>query len=117
MNFDLFISQFVIDEVKAGDSEAAKERVNLIKDIPDLEITDDVIILAQALIVSRTLPAKAATDAAHIAVSAVHGIDFLMTWNCVHLANAFIFKSVVKVCNQYGHGCPVICTPEELLGK
>ena len=65
---------------------------------------------------SRALPRKAATDAAHIAIAAVHGVDFLLTWNCVHLANAFIAKAVAKICRRHGYECPVICTPEELLG-
>ena len=57
---------------------------------------------------------KAATDAAHIAIAAVHGMDFLLTWNCVHIANAVIAKAVANTCRQHGFECPVICTPEEL---
>ena len=62
----------------------------------------------------RGLPRKAATDAAHIAIAAVHGMDFLLTWNCVHIANAVIAKAVASTCRQHGFECPVICTPEEL---
>jgi hypothetical protein len=61
--------------------------------------------------------AKAARDAAHIAVSAVHGIDFLLTWNCAHIANAQIIRQVQAICVQHGFPCPVICTPEELMGS
>ena len=59
---------------------------------------------------------KAATDAAHIALAAIHGIDYLMTWNCKHIANATIFEAIREICFQKGYACPVICTPEELLG-
>lgn len=116
-DFELYISLFVKDEVTAGDLNAASARLDIIKNIPALELTSDVEALTQALLTSRILPAKAATDAAHIAISAVHGMEFLMTWNCAHLANAFIAKSVIKDCNGFGYACPIICTPEELLGE
>jgi cellobiose-specific phosphotransferase system component IIA len=61
------------------------------------------------------IPDKAAGDATHIAVSAVHGIDYLMTWNCAHIANAMIVKTIQAICTQNGFSCPVICTPEELM--
>ena len=82
-----------------------------------LDITPEVEMLATRILGSGVIPHKAATDAAHIAIAAVHGMEFLMTWNCVHLANAVIAKAVAKVCEQYGFQCPVICTPEELLGE
>lgn len=72
-------------------------------------------MLASRILGSGVMPPKAATDAAHVAIAAVHGIEFLMTWNCVHLANAVIAKAVAKVCGRQGFPCPVICTPEELL--
>ena len=73
--------------------------------------------LGTGLLASAVIPRRAATDAAHIAIAAVHGMDFLMTWNCVHLANAAIAKAVARICGQHGLECPVICTPEELLGE
>jgi len=60
---------------------------------------------------------KAATDAAHIAIAAVHGMDFLLTWNCVHIANAAIAKALGSICREHAYECPVICTPEELMGE
>ena len=115
--FDIYISQFVLDEAKAGDPEAARDRMKAIRDLPLLDITPEVEVLAVGLLASRVIPRRAATDAAHIAIAAVHGMDFLMTWNCVHLANAAIAKAVAGVCRQHGLDCPVICTPEELLGE
>jgi hypothetical protein len=79
-----------------------------------LDITPEVGILASGILASGILPRKAATDAAHIAIAAVHGMDFLLTWNCVHIANAVIAKAIANTCRQHGCQCPVICTPEEL---
>lgn len=115
--FDLYISQLVIDEAKAGDDEAARERLKAIRGLPLLDITKEVESLAIRLLASQVIPSKASTDAAHIAIAAVHGIDYLMTWNCVHLANATITKTLERICGQEGFECPIICTPEELLGE
>jgi len=115
--FDLYISQLVVDEAKAGNDEAARERLKAISGLPLLDITKEVESLAIRLLTSGVVPVKASTDAAHIAIATVHGIDYLMTWNCVHLANATITKTVAKICREEGFECPVICTPEELLGE
>ena len=115
-NFDIYISQFVLDEAGAGDTEAARERLAALQDFPLLDITDEVGGLAAALIASLALPAKAATDAAHIALAAVHGMHFLLTWNCTHIANAEMAVAIDGVCRERGFSCPVICTPEELMG-
>ncbi len=114
--FDLYISQFVIDEASAGDAEAAKERLAILNPLPLLDISAAVLQLASVILQEGVIPAKAARDAAHIAVSAVHEIDFLLTWNCAHIANAQIVKRVQALCTRQGFPCPVICTPEELMG-
>ncbi|HEY3965934.1 MAG TPA: type II toxin-antitoxin system VapC family toxin [Planctomycetaceae bacterium] len=113
--FEVYISQFVLDEAGAGDAVAALERMEILKTLPLLDISDVVLDLAAALLQSGIIPQKAARDAAHIAVSAVHGVDYLMTWNCAHIANAMIAKTVQTICLQNGFSCPVICTPEELM--
>src|SRR6516164_2073741 len=113
--FELYISQFVLDEASAGDAQAAQERLAILNPLPLLDISDAVPELASAILQSGIIPAKAARDAAHIAVSAVHGIDFLLTWNCAHIANAQIVKKVQAICAQHGFPCPLICTPEELM--
>ena len=91
--------------------------MEVLKPIPLLDITEPVLQLASALLQSGIIPNKAARDAAHIAVSAVHGIEYLMTWNCAHIANAMIVKTVQAICVKNGFSCPVICTPEELMGS
>jgi len=113
--FEICISQFVLDEASAGDKDAARERLEILKPLPLLDITESVLHLASALLQSGVIPDKAARDAAHIAISAVHGMDYLMTWNCAHIANAMITKTVQAICLQKGFSCPVICTPEELM--
>jgi hypothetical protein len=104
-------------EAKAGNDEAARERLKAISGLPLLDITKEVESLAIRILTSGVVPVKASTDAAHIAIATIHGIDYLMTWNCVHLANATITKTVASICRQEGFECPVICTPEELLGE
>lgn len=115
--FELYISQLVVDEAGAGDAEAAKERMAILGPLPLLDISEAVLQLASAILQTGVIPAKAARDAAHIAVTAVHSIDFLLTWNCAHIANAQIIKQVQAICEQHGFPCPVICTPEELMGS
>jgi predicted nucleic acid-binding protein len=118
-SFQIFVSQLVVDEVSAGDPAAVRERLQAIEDLPLLDITPEVEPLASALlkVKAHVLPRKAATDAAHIALSAVHWMDLLVTWNCVPIANTVMAKAVAKVCEDHGFECPVICTPEELLGE
>jgi hypothetical protein len=69
------------------------------------------------VLASGIIPTKAGTDAAHIAIAAVHGMHILMTWNCVHIANAILSKKIERICNNQGYERPVICTPEALLGE
>jgi len=112
--FDIYISQLVVDEASAGDPDAARERMLIVRNFALLDITPEVGHLAAAILASGVLPRKAATDAAHIAIAAVHGIDFLLTWNCVHIANAVIAKAIANICRQYEWESPVICRPGEL---
>ena len=113
--FDIFISQFVLDEIGGGDKVVAEQRLAIVDGFPLLDITDEVTTLAALFMKKRILSKKAATDAIHIALATVHEMSFLMTWNCAHIANAFIKKKIETVCSGHGFECPVICTPEELL--
>lgn len=115
--FECVISQVVIDEASAGDSSEAQKRLAMIAGLPELEITTDAEALAEAIMASGVLPPHVARDAAHIAVAAVHGVDYLLTWNCKHLANAQISRRTSLVCEKAGHRMPIICTPEELMGE
>jgi len=115
-DFTCNISQVVIDEVSAGDPLEIQKRLDVINDLPVLEVTKSAEALAQAIIASGVIPPRAVRDAAHIAVAAVHGIDYLLTWNCRHLANAQIMRKIEKVCDGLSERMPLICTPEELMG-
>ena len=113
--FDLYISQVVLTEVRAGDPEAAQRRSALVADLPLLDVTPAVAELAAAPIERVPLPPQAAADAAHIAVAANHGMDFLLTWNVAHIANAALRRRVEDVCKRQGFSAPILCTPEELM--
>jgi hypothetical protein len=115
--FRLYVSQLVIDEASAGDPAAARQRLKVLQDLPLLDITPEVAELASSILAAGKIPRKAATDAAHIAIAAMHGMDFLVTWNCAHIANAAITRALAFICREHACECPVICTPEELMGE
>lgn len=115
-HFEICISQLVLDEASAGDPEAARARLGLIKNLRALDLNEDVWELASALVHALSLPARAASDAAHIAVATAHNVHFLLTWNCTHIANAELLRRIEQVCKDHGFSCPVICTPQELMG-
>lgn len=116
-NFECYVSQVLLDEASAGDPEEAKTRMAMISDFPALEITEEAESLAAAIIGSGAIPPHAVRDAAHIAIATINDMDYLLTWNCKHLANAQIIRRLAVVCNQQGYSMPVICTPEELMGE
>jgi hypothetical protein len=82
-----------------------------------LGLTDEAQALARELIENGALPRQAVEDALHIALATVHGMDYLLTWNCRHIANARMREAVASVCMMRGYEPPVICTPEELMGR
>jgi len=114
--FNCSVSQVVIDEASVGDPAEVQKRLALIGGLPILAITDDAKALTQAIMAASILPPNAIRDAAHVAVSAVHAVDYLLTWNCKHLANAQIARRIAVVCEKLGRKMPFICTPEELMG-
>ncbi len=112
--FEIFISQLVLEECSEGDPSAAAERRELVKDIDLQESTDEVDDLAAALIAGKAIPASEPRDAFHIAIAAVNGVDYLLTWNCKHIANARLRSRIEQVCRDVGFEPPIICTPDEL---
>jgi hypothetical protein len=115
--FDLYVSQFVVTEVSAGDPEAARQRLALLDGIPLLSPNETALRLAEDLVRNGPIPKKAAADAAHIALATVHGMDFLLTWNCTHIANAEMRVAMEAACQGRGLLLPILCTPEELMGE
>lgn len=115
-DFDLFVSEVVVREAKGGDPEAASRRTELIAHLPLLELSDHVTRLAAALIKKDAVPLQSSADAVHIAVAAVHGVDYLLTWNMAHILNAERRPLIERVCRAEGLEPPVLCTPAELMG-
>jgi len=113
--FDCYISQVVIDEVAAGDPSEVRKRLAVADSLDLLAVTEDAEQLTKSIVKSGILPSKAIRDAAHIAVATVHEVQYLLTWNCKHLANAQIAKRVSNLCRVAGYEMPTVCTPEELL--
>ena len=115
-DFYLYTSQFVIQESSAGEAAMAQKRLKSLDGIPLLAVSQEALDLARALVEKGPIPEKAKVDALHIAVAAGNGMDYLLTWNCKHIANAEMQIGIGKFCRAAGFEPPVICTPEELLG-
>ena len=112
--FDLFISPLVLVECQAGDPSAAADRWAAIAGLPLLDQTDAVARLAEELARAVPIPPRAAADAVHIATAAVHGMQYLLTWNCTHIANVVLRPRIEAACRVIGCEAPLICTPPEL---
>lgn len=115
--FDLFISELVLEECGAGNSEMARRRLGLLAGISILSPNEAVLRVAESLVQGGPMPLKAAGDALHVATATVYGCEYLLTWNCRHIANAEIRRASQQVVKRYGYELPVICTPEELMGE
>ena len=115
-HFRLFVSQLVVDECLAGASDAAQERIGELAGIPRLQITEPARKLANALMDRKAIPESEPRDALHIGIAAVHGVQYLVTWNFKHIANATLRDRINNVCCDAGHEPPIICTPEEIAG-
>ena len=115
--YELFVSPLVLIEIARGDANAAIERTKAISDIPILDPKEEIAALATLLLKKGSLPAKASDDALHIAWAAFYEIDYLLTWNCTHIANATTRKIIESTIREAGYLVPTICTPEELFGE
>lgn len=116
-NYQLVVSQYVLDEASAGDPTLAAERVKALAGIPLLPNAPQITRIANEIMTRAILPPKAQVDALHIATVAHHRIQYLLTWNCKHIANAKILPRIHQVLTDAGVPIQVICTPEELLGN
>ena len=116
VDFEIYVSGVVLNEASAGDAVYAKQRLNVLAPFPVLRATPESETFANELIELGILPAKAAGDAAHIALAAAHNIPFLLTWNCRHLANAEILRQIEQFFKRKRRNHPTVCTPRELMG-
>ena len=113
--YELVTSQYVLDEAADGDAQLAQERLDALDGIPLLQLGPEIDAIAGEIISRAILPPKAQVDALHIATAAHHRIDYLLTWNCTHIANARILPRIQRVLTERGCYVPIICTPEEML--
>ena len=115
--FTLYISQVVLSEAAQGDAEIAAQRLEAVRGLPLLEVTEAVEDLATQFMMRSNLPSKASDDAIHIALATVSGLNYLLTWNCKHIANAQSQRKLLSICSDCGYTLPIICTPYELMGE
>ena len=91
-----------------------RDRLEVLEGIALLDFGDDASALSKLLVRDPSLPARAESDAVHIGLAVVNGLDYLLTWNCTHIANAALRPRIEMACRAFGYRMPVICTPEEL---
>lgn len=115
VDYELYVSEAVVVEAGGGDPQAAQRRLEVLAGLPKIEISDTARDLARELIAHIPLPSKAQLDALHIAAATTNGMDYLLTWNCRHIANAAIRHRIEGVCRLGGYEPPTICTPLELM--
>ncbi|MGA1874213.1 MAG: type II toxin-antitoxin system VapC family toxin [bacterium] len=113
--YEAFISPIVLEEISKGDLQAAQLRLERKAAFPVLEVLPEIHDLADRYFSEIKIPEKARADTYHLALATWHGIDFLVTWNCIHIANGNIRKVLEEINSGYGIRTPVICTPEELM--
>jgi hypothetical protein len=115
--FEIYVSDIVLQEATAGDPQAAQKRLAVMESFPILESDGHSRAFAERIVEICGLPSKALTDAEHVALAAMRGQEFLLTWNCAHLANPHTTSKIRPVCQSEGYSGPLICTPEQLLEK
>lgn len=116
-NFEIYVSQVVFDEAGRGDPEMAQKRIEIIEDFPSLISNETVTELAQQFLQHTNLPPKASDDTFHIALATVYDLDYLLTWNCRHIANPEIQKKLSEISTNFGYQLPILCTPYQLARK
>ena len=115
-NFLLYSSQVAVKETSQGDAAIAAQRLEILHNFSLLDLNQSVLDLAEQFLGRSNLPTKADVDAVHIAAATVHGMDYLLTWNCKHIANAQIQRKLAEISLDFGYELPILCTPYELLG-
>lgn len=115
--FECVISEEVLREAAAGDSKASRQRLEALSTLTVLRRTRAVDKLVEAFLSNGALPAKAKADAVHLAVATSHRVDYLLTWNCKHLANAEILLRLRPLAEQRGCRMLEVCRPPQLMGE
>jgi predicted nucleic acid-binding protein len=113
--FALYTSELVKEEAERGNAEASRARMEILRHTQLAPPSAAADFLAPLFLRATGLPKKASNDMRHVALATVHGMKYLLTWNCKHLANPNVLRMVTKICQQGGYQPPLLCTPEELL--
>jgi len=113
--FEAFISPVVLDEISRGDTLAAKRRLDSISSVSLLEILPEMLNLSEAYFTAIEIPEKARADSYHLAIAALHGMDYLVSWNCTHIVSGRVKRIIEEINSANGIRTPIICTPEELM--
>ena len=113
--WSLFLSSVVLEEIAAGDSFAAEKRLAAVQGLPVLPDHPRAKALVDALIAGTAIPAKAHADAAHLALAALHGMEYLATWNQTHLDNPDLRNKIAEIVKSHDLSLTLVLTPERLL--
>lgn len=114
--YDCYISALVHEEIEGGDPQAASSRIATIAGVATLTISDEARDLAKAIVENGLMPRQFAEDALHIAIAAMHGLDYLLTWNFRHLNNVQTKMKIANFIEDCGYEPPLVCSPDELFG-
>ncbi|MBX7235135.1 MAG: type II toxin-antitoxin system VapC family toxin [Caldilineales bacterium] len=115
LKFDLFISSAVVNEISRGNPEMAAQRLKIVEGIPILPVEEKALLLAEKLVERQAVPQKSVEDALHMAIATAEGMEYLLTWNLRHIANAAMRKRIEQVCRDHGYEPPIMCSPQELM--
>jgi hypothetical protein len=115
--YELFVSDVVLAEIKAGDPRAAARRLEFVEGVTALEANEEVLALAREYQAELLLPPAARRDILHVALAVLYEVDYLLTWNCTHLANGHVIRRLIDTNTRQGRFTPMIVTPDVLLGK
>lgn len=113
--FDLFVSEAVLEEIRAGDPEAASRHLQIVAGLPVLELSENVRELVRVYDQRLGLPSRARADVPHFAFAVSYRMDYLLTWNCAHIANGEVIRRLMNVNFSLNLFMPLIITPEEIL--
>jgi len=113
--FDCYISGFVFDEISKGDKNASIKRLGIVKNFKYLEINEDIEKLAEKYFNLFNIPEKSKFDSLHLAISVWYNIDFLLSWNCKHIANAIVNQRLREYNYKNNLHSIILCTPDELM--
>ncbi len=116
-NYELFTSDVVEQEAGFGNALMSKKRLDILKTLESLATSENAVELAEILVKRKAVPENSAADALHIAIATTEIMNFLLTWNFKHIANAQMQSKIEKVCKDEGWQMVTICTPESLLGE